>query len=1100
MEVFEDRRMLDSTPVILLSGSSPTFTTSWNINDGPAALSDPITSSLTDNESTTLLSMTIALPSPAAGDLLTASAAGGITVTPYTVSSSPLPVPLPGYGGTAGMLVLSGASPLTNYLAALNTVQYTSTASLPAGTWKYISVFADDGVALSNVATHYMKACNTFLIEPDGKPNDQYLIAWSNQTGPVPVATSSALIVDDESPTLNSMTLSVANFTGTPPGTLAASSMGNITVTHTRAQSGGYTFDTLVLGGVDTLADYIQALRSVTYDSGSSGDGLSVAANDGVQSTTTTLEIAILSSPSLQNAVFLALDSPGVDYSTTWTQSGPVPIASDNAILIGNPNAQIVGMSVSGGSGDPGDALSVTPYGSIRVAANSSAGYLSLTGTDTLADYLRVLKSIRYDNTLDVPYASTAYFNVYVSYNPNSIGVPYTTHALCTIALPPTAYIGNATGLPSVSGDNSGTATFTISLSRPSAFPAIVQYVTSDGTAVADTNYVGTSGTVTFSPGQTSQTVSVHLVGSTGDSTGTLAPDTTFSVSLSAISNVYVNAPGSPTNTWRDSSPGAPASPIGIGTILGRTLTNRLPETLTEFPLRTVGDAAQLGLSVLTENTSEVLPLIKGPLADEAELDFESATATGSSLVMFQTAVPASGSSWQGSVAFGGPPPYSAGGYVTISPGGAPLTVMCQYSNYPPPYVLPTGTYVWTVTLRNYVDGTTYIFHGLQSIVNRWASPYGQGEWISGLDQLFIQGGPYVPQYMVGYPQIPPNPQPSGITYVLGDGTPIFFAYDGATGQYITPPGYFLTLTTNGAGYTIKTPQGEVKQFSSTGQLTSTTDPNGNVTSYEYNDDHTLHGVFDSSGHAVSFNYTNRVLASVTDAASRATTLQYAAYAYNAWLLSTITSPAPGPGLAPLQESLGQLTTGDTVGVNIPGAVRIGGQWVYFIGDGDSVDFVGDTSQLTATGVTLTVARQGAAETEYVSIQGLVTSVADGEGQTTKYDYYPNGLLRAITLPGRTQPQYSYTYDDQGNMLTRKSAGVDGLPDAVEHWTYDPKWNVPSQYESPMGFVTKYSIDQSNGNVRMIDQQVDDNPADDLKTYYDYTPLGGAVPAGLLAS
>jgi hypothetical protein len=54
------------------------------------------------------------------------------------------------------------------------------------------------------------------------------------------------------------------------------------------------------------------------------------------------------------------------------------------------------------------------------------------------------------------------------------------------------------------------TAVFTVSLSALSSLPVTVTYATADGTATAGGNdYVPISGTVTFAPGQTTQTITV---------------------------------------------------------------------------------------------------------------------------------------------------------------------------------------------------------------------------------------------------------------------------------------------------------------------------------------------------------------------------------------------------------------------------------------------------------------------------------------------------------------------------------------------------------------------------------------------------------------
>jgi sugar lactone lactonase YvrE len=72
-------------------------------------------------------------------------------------------------------------------------------------------------------------------------------------------------------------------------------------------------------------------------------------------------------------------------------------------------------------------------------------------------------------------------------------------------------------------------ALFTVSLSAPFAEPVTVNYATADGTAVAGTNYTATSGTLTFAPGVTTQTIRVPILDS-GSQTTAL----TFTVNLSS--------------------------------------------------------------------------------------------------------------------------------------------------------------------------------------------------------------------------------------------------------------------------------------------------------------------------------------------------------------------------------------------------------------------------------------------------------------------------------------------------------------------------------------------------------------------------------------
>ena len=78
---------------------------------------------------------------------------------------------------------------------------------------------------------------------------------------------------------------------------------------------------------------------------------------------------------------------------------------------------------------------------------------------------------------------------------------------------------------------NTGTsaATFTVTLSPASARTVTVAYATANGTATAGSDYSAASGTLTFTPGQTSKTVTVNLTGDT-----VREPNETFTLALSA--------------------------------------------------------------------------------------------------------------------------------------------------------------------------------------------------------------------------------------------------------------------------------------------------------------------------------------------------------------------------------------------------------------------------------------------------------------------------------------------------------------------------------------------------------------------------------------
>jgi len=90
----------------------------------------------------------------------------------------------------------------------------------------------------------------------------------------------------------------------------------------------------------------------------------------------------------------------------------------------------------------------------------------------------------------------------------------------------------------SLAEGNSGTslATFTVSLSASSTSTVTVQYATANGSATAPSDYVTTSGTVTFNPSETSKPVSVTINGDTLEEF-----NETFFVNLTSPTNATIS-------------------------------------------------------------------------------------------------------------------------------------------------------------------------------------------------------------------------------------------------------------------------------------------------------------------------------------------------------------------------------------------------------------------------------------------------------------------------------------------------------------------------------------------------------------------------------
>lgn len=164
---------------------------------------------------------------------------------------------------------------------------------------------------------------------------------------------------------------------------------------------------------------------------------------------------------------------------------------------------------------------------------NAKAGvdYVAASGTLTFNPG-ETSKSINVSvltNTTDEPNET-----FYVNLTSPTAGTAQGTGTILNDDPHPGISIANA----STSEGNSGTKSinFTVTLSAVSGQTITVAYATADGTAtVADNDYIAASGTVTFTPGQTSRVISVVIKGDT-----IVEPDESFSIMLSNPVNVIL--------------------------------------------------------------------------------------------------------------------------------------------------------------------------------------------------------------------------------------------------------------------------------------------------------------------------------------------------------------------------------------------------------------------------------------------------------------------------------------------------------------------------------------------------------------------------------
>lgn len=141
--------------------------------------------------------------------------------------------------------------------------------------------------------------------------------------------------------------------------------------------------------------------------------------------------------------------------------------------------------------------------------------------------------------------------------------------------------------------EDGGTATFTVTLASPVNSTVTVDYVTTDGTATGGTDYVITSGTLTFAPNDQSETITVTLL-----SDAAFEGDETFTVTLSNPSPTVAIADGTATGTILDDDAGV----ADLTLTITRSPDNPAPGDPVTYTLVVTNNGPQTATGVVVSN------------------------------------------------------------------------------------------------------------------------------------------------------------------------------------------------------------------------------------------------------------------------------------------------------------------------------------------------------------------------------------------------------------------------------------------------------------------------------------------------------------------
>jgi Ca2+-binding RTX toxin-like protein len=404
--------------------------------------------------------------------------------------------------------------------------------------------------------------------------NETFSVNLSNASG-VSITDSQGIgtILDDEPRiSLNDVSVTEGN-----SGTANA----NFTITLSGASSQPVTLNYATADGTATAgSDYTATTGTLTFAAGATSQTIAVPVFGDTLSEAS--ETFFLNLSSTTNAGIA--DSQGVG---TIVNDDAIQIAiNDVSVTEGNSGTKNASFTVS--LDRPSNQIITIKYATADgTATTGNRDYTATTGTLTFA-------------------AGVTSQTINVAMTGDTVG-EYDEKFYVNLNTPTNAIIADSQGVGTIVNDDptliindvqiqegpSGTTTngsFTVTLTAPSTNTVSVTYATANGTAVSGTDYTAVKGTLSFSPGQTSKTITVPVL---GDSV--VESNETFFVNLSSARNAtLLDAQGIVTILNYSANGSVPVGNIGISSINGTDEPDILQGTENDDQLAGLGGSDAL--------------------------------------------------------------------------------------------------------------------------------------------------------------------------------------------------------------------------------------------------------------------------------------------------------------------------------------------------------------------------------------------------------------------------------------------------------------------------------------------------------------------------
>jgi len=481
----------------VLSGTNPIL----YVAQSPAA---PIDSAIVDTDPgrTTLATATITITNFVAGqDVL------GFVPIPATMGNIGIS------SNTNGVLTLSSAgrtATLAQWQVALRAVTYSNTSSSASTVTRNVTFVVDDGQATNHASNVLSTSITVFATNTPPLLFDLEAIPLNYKArDPAIVVTSNIAVSDMDTMTLVGATIQITS------GYQLGSDKLLLTNTSTISGSFDAASGKLTLSGADSLSAYRTALRSVQFVNANltavaGARTISFQVNDGfpARNLSNIVSRAIVVTNGV-TPVVAGVPTTVLMFSKNdpATVIAPAVTVSDvDSTNLSGAKVQITGSFTSGK-----DQLTFVNSASVTASFDATTGILSLSGTKSLAAYQTMLRSIAFQNSLNLFSTPTRTVQYTVTDENGNTSVPVIrTIGLSDASYPPALRDIETAPLVYRGGDPAVPLTSTIAVTDPDS-----NYVTAASVRIS-TNYQNGQDVLSFTNTPT-------LTGSWNGATGTLS-------------------------------------------------------------------------------------------------------------------------------------------------------------------------------------------------------------------------------------------------------------------------------------------------------------------------------------------------------------------------------------------------------------------------------------------------------------------------------------------------------------------------------------------------------------------------------------------------